>query len=103
MMGYPHKLLLKERDKKYNPVGKLKLIPDSFNDYACFTKYVLFFLSYRLIFSDMNRYKDLSEVERAFRDCKTVNLEVHPVYVRKEESTRGRLPTCNAQAGTHGV
>ena len=30
-------------------------------------------------------------VERAFRDCKTVNLEVRPVYVRKEESTRGHV------------
>ena len=38
-----------------------------------------------------DRYKDLTEVERAFRDCKTVNLEVRPVYVRKEESTRGHV------------
>ena len=38
-----------------------------------------------------DRYKDLSEVERAFRDCKTVNLEVRPVYVRKEKSTRGHV------------
>ena len=26
-----------------------------------------------------------------FRGCKTVNLEVRPVYVRKEESTRGHV------------
>ncbi len=38
-----------------------------------------------------DRYKDLTEVERAFRDCKTVNLEVRPGYVRKEESTRGHV------------
>ncbi len=37
------------------------------------------------------RYKDLTEVEKAFRDCKTVNLEVRPVYVRKEDSTRGHV------------
>ena len=37
------------------------------------------------------RYKDLTEVEKAFRGCKTVNLEVRPVYVRKEESTRGHV------------
>ena len=30
-------------------------------------------------------------MERAFRECKTVNLEVRPVYVRKEESTRGHV------------
>src|SRR3989339_96772 len=31
-----------------------------------------------------DRYKDLTEVEKVFRGCKTVNLEVRPVYVRKE-------------------
>jgi len=30
-------------------------------------------------------------VERAFRECKTVNLEVRPVYVRKEGSKRGHV------------
>ena len=30
-----------------------------------------------------DRYKDLTEVEKAFRDCKTVNLEVRPVHVRR--------------------
>lgn len=38
-----------------------------------------------------DRYKDLSEVEKVFRECKTVNLEVRPVYVRKEESTQGHV------------
>ncbi|MBV6517849.1 MAG: IS1634 family transposase ISPph1 [Candidatus Brocadia fulgida] len=38
-----------------------------------------------------DRYKDLSEVEKVFRGCKTVNLEVRPVYVRKEESTKGHV------------
>ena len=38
-----------------------------------------------------DRYKDLTEVEKAFRECKTVNLEVRPVHVRKEESTRGHV------------
>jgi hypothetical protein len=38
-----------------------------------------------------DRYKDLAEVEKAFRDCKTVNLEVRPVYVRSEESTRAHV------------
>jgi len=37
------------------------------------------------------RYKDLSEVEKVFRECKTVNLEVRPVYVRKEKSTQGHV------------
>jgi hypothetical protein len=36
-----------------------------------------------------DRYKDLAEVERAFRTCKTAHLEVRPVYVRTEASTRG--------------
>lgn len=37
------------------------------------------------------RYKDLTEVERAFRTSKTGHLEVRPVYVRKEENTRGHV------------
>lgn len=38
-----------------------------------------------------DRYKDLAEVEKAFRDCKTVILEVRSVYVRSEESTRAHV------------
>lgn len=35
------------------------------------------------------RYKDLTLVERAFRDSKMVHLEMRPIYVVKESSTRG--------------
>ena len=35
------------------------------------------------------RYKDLAFVERAFRTSKTVELEIRPVYVQIEASTRG--------------
>jgi transposase len=35
------------------------------------------------------RYKDLALVEKAFRTSKTVELEMRPIHVRKEESTRG--------------
>lgn len=38
-----------------------------------------------------DRYKDLTEVEQAFRTCKTELLEVRPVYVRKEKSTCGHV------------
>jgi transposase len=38
-----------------------------------------------------DRYKDLTEVEKAFRDCKTAILEVRPVFVRSEKSTRGHV------------
>ncbi len=38
-----------------------------------------------------DRYKDLAEVERAFRTCKTAHLEVRPVYVRTKENTRGHV------------
>jgi len=38
-----------------------------------------------------DRYKDLAEVERTFRTCKTGHLEVRPVYVRSENSTRGHV------------
>jgi len=38
-----------------------------------------------------DRYKDLSEVEIAFRTCKTSHLEMRPVYVQTDESTRGHL------------
>jgi hypothetical protein len=37
------------------------------------------------------RYKDLSLVESAFRTCKTELLELRPVYVRLETSTRGHV------------
>ena len=37
------------------------------------------------------RYKDLSMVETAFRTMKTTHLEVRPVYVRTEASTRGHV------------
>ena len=35
------------------------------------------------------RYKDLAKVEQAFRTIKTAHLEMRPIYVRTEESTRG--------------
>jgi hypothetical protein len=35
------------------------------------------------------RYKDLAFVEQAFRTSKTVELEMRPIHVRKEASTRG--------------
>lgn len=38
-----------------------------------------------------DRYKSLAEVEQAFRRGKTVELEMRPVHVRKENSTRGHL------------
>lgn len=37
-----------------------------------------------------NRYKDLSLVESAFRTVKS-DLDIRPVYVRKEENTRGHV------------
>ncbi len=36
-----------------------------------------------------DRYKDLAEVEQAFRTCKTGHLEMRPWHVRLEKSTRG--------------
>ncbi len=36
-----------------------------------------------------DRYKDLARVESAFRDSKTVQLEMRPVYLRDENRTRG--------------
>ncbi|MFQ5836114.1 MAG: IS1634 family transposase [bacterium] len=38
-----------------------------------------------------DRYKDLTEVERVFRTFKTDFLEVRPVYVQTEKSTRGHV------------
>lgn len=38
-----------------------------------------------------DRYKDLTEVEKAFRTFKTELLEVRPVYVQTEKSTRGHV------------
>jgi hypothetical protein len=35
------------------------------------------------------RYRDLAQVEWAFRTCKTALLEMRPVYVRLESRTRG--------------
>ena len=36
-----------------------------------------------------DRYKDLARVEWAFRDSKTVQLEMRPVYLRDDNRTRG--------------
>jgi hypothetical protein len=36
-----------------------------------------------------NRYRDLADVEKAFRTCKTGHLELRPIYVRKDSRTRG--------------
>jgi transposase len=36
-----------------------------------------------------DRYKDLAQVEQAFRDSKLTHLEIRPVYVRNEARTRG--------------
>ncbi len=41
--------------------------------------------------SPMERYKSLSEVEQAFRRGKTIELEMRPVHVCKEERTRGHF------------
>ena len=38
-----------------------------------------------------SRYKDLAKVEWAFRTSKTGQLEMRPVFVRTEESTRGHV------------
>ncbi|MGH9610002.1 MAG: IS1634 family transposase, partial [Bryobacteraceae bacterium] len=38
-----------------------------------------------------DRYKDLTEVEQAFRTCKTTHLEMRPVHVRTAEHTRGHV------------
>lgn len=38
-----------------------------------------------------DRYCDLENVERAFRTMKTVHLEMRPIFVRKEESTKGHV------------
>src|SRR6516164_8242373 len=37
------------------------------------------------------RYKDLAQVEQAFRTCKTTHLEARPLYVRTAEHTRGHV------------
>lgn len=38
-----------------------------------------------------DRYKDLTQVEQAFRSCKTVHLETRPIYVRTADHTRGHV------------
>ena len=35
------------------------------------------------------RYKDLAQVEWAFRSAKTAHLQMRPIYVRRESRTRG--------------
>lgn len=37
------------------------------------------------------RYKDLSQVEQAFRTMKTAHLEIRPVYVRTAAHTRAHV------------
>ena len=38
-----------------------------------------------------DRYKDLAEVEQAFRTCKTARLEMRPIHVRTAEHIRGHV------------
>jgi len=38
-----------------------------------------------------DRYKDLTHVEQAFRTCKSGHLQLRPIYVRSEPSTRGHV------------
>jgi len=38
-----------------------------------------------------DRYKDLAQVEKAFRNCKTMHLEARPIHVRTVEHTRGHV------------
>lgn len=38
-----------------------------------------------------DRYRDLAQVEQAFRICKTVHLETRPIHVRTAEHTRGHV------------
>jgi len=38
-----------------------------------------------------DRYRDLAQVEQAFRTCKTAHLETRPVWVRTAEHTRGHV------------
>jgi transposase len=38
-----------------------------------------------------DRYKDLAQVERAFRTFKNGHLEIRPTYVQTEQSTRGHV------------
>ncbi len=38
-----------------------------------------------------DRYKDLAQVEQAFRTCKTVHLETRPIHVRTAEHTRAHV------------
>jgi hypothetical protein len=37
------------------------------------------------------RYKDLAQVEQAFRTCKTAHLETRPIYVRTATHARGHV------------
>ena len=41
-----------------------------------------------------DRYKDLCQVEQAFRTMKTTLEEIRPVFVRKESRTRGHVFIC---------
>ena len=38
-----------------------------------------------------DRYKDLAQVEQAFRNCKTMHLETRPIHVRTAEHTRSHV------------
>lgn len=40
------------------------------------------------------KYKELQNVEHAFRDLKTDKLNIRPIYHRKEEQTRGHVFVC---------
>jgi transposase len=41
-----------------------------------------------------DRYKDLAKVESAFKTMKTSHLEIRPLYLVKEENTKGHILIC---------
>ena len=55
------------------------MLPDGFHYITAITK------------PQIKALMDLALVEKAFHDCKTTVLEVRPVFVRREEGTRGHV------------
>jgi len=47
------------------------------------------------------RYKDLAQVEQAFRTCKTAHLETRPIYVRTAAHTRGHVLVVSLHHSPH--
>ena len=81
--------ILLKREKKYDPVEKLKLIPGTFRDQTYFIKYTSFFLPCEFVFSDnlfhIDKFASILSVILKSRDRVSMTSE----RIRENQGQKG--------------